>query len=370
MMFNKPKTLENIYSVLLYRILLLMSLFTVCRVGFYMFNLDMFPGLSFPQISQILFGGFIFDLSGILHVNVIYIALMIIPFDIRYHRTYQRVLTVLFLVTNGAAIAANTADFIYYRFILKRTTAAVFDLFVTEGNLPILFFRFVFDYWHATVFFLVVFTILAYLHSIVIPVKPRPSSRFLYHATNFILTPIIAGLVIAGIRGGFRHSTRPITISNAAKYVENPRDIALILNTPFSVIRTYDKKTLKKLDYFTDDELAVLYDPIYKPESKEAFKNKNVIIIILESIGREYISALNRDLLEESYEGYTPFLDSLIESELNPLGHPGRHRLAVFRGRFERILADSLESGLVESQFLTGRLQNLDGSYPAHLRNP
>ena len=56
------------------------------------------------------------------------------------------------------------------------------------------------------------------------------------------LDPLIAGLVVIGARGGYKHSTRPISISNAARYVENPRDVAIVLNTPFSLIRTIDKK--------------------------------------------------------------------------------------------------------------------------------
>jgi phosphoglycerol transferase MdoB-like AlkP superfamily enzyme len=41
-----------------------------------------------------------------------------------------------------------------------------------------------------------------------------------------------------------------------------------------------------------------------------------VVIIIIESFAREYIGSLNRDLEGGKYEGYTPFIDSLINVSL------------------------------------------------------
>ena len=44
--------------------------------------------------------------------------------------------------------------------------------------------------------------------------------------------------------------------------------------------------------------------------------NKNVVILIVESFGREYIGFYNRDLDGGKYKGYTPFTDSLLEHSL------------------------------------------------------
>ena len=46
----------------------------------------------------------------------------------------------------------NGMDFVYYRFVDKRATADVFKTFEHETNLVKLFFRFLFDYWPATLF--------------------------------------------------------------------------------------------------------------------------------------------------------------------------------------------------------------------------
>jgi phosphoglycerol transferase MdoB-like AlkP superfamily enzyme len=146
--------------------------------------------------------------------------------------------------------------------------------------------------------------------------KPEVKNKILYHALNVLLVPLILGLVVIGARGGYKHSTRPISISNATRYVENPRDVAIVLNTPFSLIRTIDKKTLVRYEFFDDEKLAEIYDPHYKPVPGVPFMNDNIVIIILESFAREYVGSLNKDLDNGTYRGYSPFLDSLISKSL------------------------------------------------------
>jgi phosphoglycerol transferase MdoB-like AlkP superfamily enzyme len=130
------------------------------------------------------------------------------------------------------------------------------------------------------------------------------------------MVPLIGGLVIIGARGGYRHSTRPISISNAARYVKNPRDVAIVLNTPFSLIRTINKKTLVRYEFFDKSKLKEIYDPHYMPKATAPFRQDNVVIFIIESFAREYIGALNRDLEGGTYKGYSPFIDSLINVSL------------------------------------------------------
>src|ERR1035437_1202163 len=125
------------------------------------------------------------------------------------------------------------------------------------------------------------------------------------------MKPVEFALVIGAARGGYKHSTRPITISNAARYVENPRDVAIVLNTPFSIFRTFGKKPLAKYNFFDAERLKELYNPVHIPLKNQPFKNENVVIIILESFAREYIGSLNPGLEDGKYVGYTPFIDSL-----------------------------------------------------------
>jgi phosphoglycerol transferase MdoB-like AlkP superfamily enzyme len=304
---------RNIFVVLAYRILLIMLLFTLCRIGFFLFNYKMFPGITLGQLITILKGGLAFDISAVVYINVLLILLHIVPFEIRYRVVYQQIIKYLYFTSNGIAIAMNGMDFVYYRFINKRATADVFKTFEHETNMVKLFFRFLFDYWPATLITLFMWFLMVYLYNKVKTEKPEPRNRIGYYVVNFLMIPVILALVIGAARGGYKHSTRPITISNAARYVENPRDVAIVLNTPFSFFRTFDKKALVKYEFFNEEKLARLYNPHYVPVNTKPFSNENVVIIILESFAREYIGALNKNL-----EGgpYTPFIDSLIKVSL------------------------------------------------------
>ncbi len=307
---------RNIPVVLVYRISLIMILFTLARIGFYVFNHKMFPGVTIPEFLTILKGGLLFDLSAVVYINMIFILLHIIPFDIRYREKYQGFVKYLFFITNGIALAINGMDYVYYRFVFKRATADVFKTFEHESNLVKLFFQFQMDYWQVVVYTLLLIFLMVLLYNQVRTSRPVPANRFIYHVVNVLAVPLIAGAVFLAALGGQKHSTRPITISNATRYVSNPRDVALVLNTPFTLIRTFGKKSLVRYEFFDEKELRQIYNPHYVPEKKGGFREENVVIIILESFAREYIGYLNPDLQEGTYEGYTPFLDSLLEMSL------------------------------------------------------
>ena len=293
-----------------------MILFTLSRIGFYVFNFKMFPDIPFYQLLTILKGGLLFDTSATIYLNLIFIFFHIIPFEFRYNYKYQDVLRYYFFIVNGIGIAINSADYIYYRFVLKRAATDVFQTFEHEGNLVKLFFKFQLDYWPVVVFSIFLIFIMILLYNQVMVEKPVVKRRFLYHTLNILIVPLVAGLLVVGARGGYKLSTRLISISNAARYVENPRDVAIVLNTPFSLIRTINKKTLGKYEFFDNEKLAEIYNPHYIPDSAATFRNDNIVIIILESFAREYIGSLNKDLDNGTYKGYSPFLDSLISKGL------------------------------------------------------
>jgi phosphoglycerol transferase MdoB-like AlkP superfamily enzyme len=307
---------RNIFVVLAYRILLIMVLFSLCRIGFFLFNLKMFPGVTIRQFLIMLKGGLSFDISAVVYINMIFILLHIIPLEVRYKDVYQIVLKYIFFITNGIAIAMNGMDFVYYRFVDKRATSDVFGTFAHDSNNTKVFFRFLTDYWPATLFTIAVWVLMVFLYSKVKVKKPGDVNKIGYYAVNILMIPVVIALVIGAARGGYKHSTRPITISNAARYVDNPRDVAIVLNTPFSIFRTFGKKPLVKYNFFDEAKLKELYNPLHTPLKTKPFDNENVVIIILESFAREYIGSLNPTLEGGTYKGYTPFIDSLITVSL------------------------------------------------------
>ncbi len=157
---------------------------------------------------------------------------------------------------------------------------------------------------------------MVYLYNRVNVRKPVFHNRLVYYALNILMIPVVMALFIGAARGGYKHSTRPITISNAARYVDSPRNVAIVLNTPFSFFRTFDKKALVKYEFFDEKKLQELYNTHYVPVKEKEFTPCNVVVIILESFAREYVGTLNPKLEGGKYEGYTPFLDSLLKVSL------------------------------------------------------
>jgi len=138
---------------------------------------------------------------------------------------------------------------------------------------------------------------------------------------------VIAGLIIAGMRGGFGESTRPITLSNAAQYATKPKDINLVLNTSFALLRTAKTPVIQRVNYFSsNEELEKVFTPVHISHDSSGFNPKNVVVIILESFSKEFFGVYNKNIENGTYKGYTPFLDSLI-------GHSIAYQYSFANGR-------------------------------------
>ncbi len=306
----------NIYVVLAYRILIMMFILTLSRIGFYVFNHSMFPGISTGEFIRILKGGWVFDISAVVYFNIIIILMHSLPFDFRYSKGYQKTIAYIYCIVNCLVLSINGADYVYFRFLNKRATADVFQTFENEERLGKMGTRFLIDYWPATLYTLFLIILMIWLFFRVKTKKPEQVNKKVYLSFNIIMVPVILALFVGAARGGYKHSTRPITISNAARYVKNPHNVPIVLNTPFSILRTFNKKDLKKYNFFTTEELEKIYNPHYIPTDTAKFRQINVVILIMESFSREYTGFFNKELEGGTYKGYTPFLDSLLSVSL------------------------------------------------------
>jgi len=142
---------------------------------------------------------------------------------------------------------------------------------------------------------------------------PQIKNPWVQYTTGVASMLLFVVLFVGGVRGGFKHSTRPITLSNAPQYSVKPEYASIVLNTPFALIRTATTEVIKKVSYYPlDTVLNKVFTPLHVPADTASFKPDNVVIFILESFSKEFIGAYNKDLGND-YKSYTPFLDSLIE---------------------------------------------------------
>ena len=294
-----------------------MVFYSAFRIVFYLFNYSLFPNITFGSFLTIMKGGLTFDLSAMLYLNGLYALLYLLPLPFKFGSIYQTFLKGLFLLVNGVGFALNSIDLIYYRFILKRTTFNVISILENETNMGKLWGQFIIDYWYVALIFILSVYLLSKSYSLLQPRKIRLSSRWLYPAVSLIALVLFSGFSIIGMRGGYRHSTRPINMANAGKYVNAPDEMALVLNTPFCIIRTWGKKSFTAYDFFNSEkELKQAFDPMVYPDPSLVSNKKNVVIIILESFSREHFGVFNPTLENGNYKGYTPFLDSLSQHSL------------------------------------------------------
>lgn len=317
-MKSMNKTIEvNEYLVPLYRYAVLLVSYTLLRIAFYCFNVELFPNVTFESFWKLLYGGVRFDLSALTYLNLLYFVCYYLSFKGRNNVGYRRFLEMTFYIPNTLGIALNCIDFIYYRFILKRTTYNVLDILQNEENMGSLWIQFIIDYWYVALFFVVFMVCFVWVIGRVRG-KSHIERAWLNAVVSVGVFAVIAGLSVAAIRGGFRHSTRPIAMSNAAAYTNSPEESAIVLNTPFSFIRTIGKKSFQKMSFYSDAEVEEIFTPIHHVSDTSMRKQskKNVVIFILESFSREFLGCMNPTLEGGKYKGYTPFLDSLSQHSL------------------------------------------------------
>ena len=304
------QVLNRIYSPLLavlWNLLLVYFVYQIARLEYYVENRDY---LSYTW--DIFQGGLLFDTSAILYTNALYVVMMLFPLHWKENKIYHKVCQCLFVVVNSITFAINLADSVYFRYTMRRTTTTVFEEFSNEGNLGSIIGTEFLNHWYLVLLFALVVFLLWRCY-----VEPSINSHSLkwwrYDVACLLSLLLFAPFCVAGMRGGFTTAVRPITISNANQYASRPVDAALALNTPFALIRSIGKNVFVVPHYFSDEKaLASMYTPIHTPNDSAAVVKKNVVVLIVESFGREYIGALNKDLEGGKYKGYTPYVDALI----------------------------------------------------------
>ncbi len=292
--------------------------YLIARVAFLLENFSYFSeGLSFSQVGEWFWGGYIFDRSAITYTNSLYIVMMLFPLWMKERQGYHLLCKWVFVVVNTLTLVINLCDAVYFPYTLRRTTTSVFREFSNENNLLDVFWGELWGHWYLLLLAIAVVWLMWKLY-----LMPRThhtyyatlGSRIGFGVVQLLLLLAITPLAIGACRGGLESGIRPITVNNANQYVSRPTECAIVLNTPFALIRTIGKDVFEVPPYFENLEAAErVFSPIHHPVSTHPFQKKNVVVLIVESFGREYIGALNKDLENGNYKGYTPHVDKLIQ---------------------------------------------------------
>ena len=290
----------------------------LARVAYLLENYSFFKeGLNFGHLTRMFRGGLMFDTTALVYSNALYILLMLFPLWLKETNAYHRFCRWLFVIVNAIGLFLNLCDAVYFPFTLRRTTTSVFREFDNENNLGGIFTTEVVNHWYFVLLFIVVVWGMYKLYRM-----PKsntsdfntPQKKWQFAGINFLSLALAVVICVGGARGGLQSGVRPITISNANEYVKRPIECALVLNTPFALMRTIGKSIFKVPATFASlNASAKFFNPIHTPDAKVKANKKNVVILIVESFGREYIGAYNTQLEGGHYKGYTPNVDKLIK---------------------------------------------------------
>ncbi|HEX2936103.1 MAG TPA: sulfatase-like hydrolase/transferase [Bacteroidales bacterium] len=284
-------------KVLVQRIGILVLAYFVLRVLFYFFNFKVFGSLSFYESIKIILGGLRFDITTIVYYNLPFILLHIIPNPWHEKKWYQTSLHVVFILFNYFAFALAVADFEYFKFNNKRITLDVLGM---GGAFLNLLPQFIKDFWYLFIIYVLVIVGTEKLYDKTKVKKERLPVNYVVQAFLFI---VVLGASFLGARGGLQ--TIPITPINASEYATFNK-VSLVTNSPYTFIFSLQMRQLEEKHYFDDSTCKKYFSTLQKFDSTASAKHDNIVIIVMESFGKEYVGKLNNN------KGYTPFLDSLI----------------------------------------------------------
>lgn len=318
MSFTLFKT-KKIYPYVLAKFVLAFVLLLITQLVFYIYNSNLFSPVSFGGFMKLLWGNVVFGLSTTAMMLSPFLIMYVLPIGLRWNKIYKGIAEAFYVIGVIAMLLANLIDAAYYEFTFRRMTSEIFGYLGVGGDMGNLIPQFLKDYWLFVIIFVALIVAFAWCSRRIVLDKraPHPFSSTLIK--DSLQSVVAIALCVMIIRGGFIY--KPLRPIDASKYASCD-NVSLVLNTPFSIIRTFGKSSgLEPKHYFENErELEKIFTPINTPmaalpadslaaptDSLSATP-KNVVVIILESFSEEYIGFLNPD-----NKGFTPFLDSLSQ---------------------------------------------------------
>jgi phosphoglycerol transferase MdoB-like AlkP superfamily enzyme len=248
--------------------------------------------------------GLRFDLVAVSWLLIPYFLFELLPLANRRLKNYRILLRFLFLIPMVISLILNVIDFEFYSFTLRRMTADMIAIVSTGEDTLALLPQFFLDYWSTVLLFIGLCVLADFLFRKTEPKKFPEQHHYLLQFAIFIIG---ASVVVVGSRGGFQ--LRPIGIISASTW-STPQNVAVVLNTPFTFLKSLGKDHLELKHYFEEPELSHIFNPRQTLKSAKAFEKRNVVLVILESFSKEYIGGYGNS------PSYTPFLDSLMKKSL------------------------------------------------------
>lgn len=294
-----------------------MVFYTLARVEFLVWNWNLFSTKPFADILWSFVVGWRFDISAILMMASPLLLLSFLPWPKSWEKYYATATWVLFCVLQTPFLILNLIDTEFINFVGRRTSYdSLFVVNEAQGK----FLNFFTSYWilfvaNTVIVGLFIFSVrwtmkkTSQAPNLQWAEKGKRLKLWLAHGFLCFVALILA---VVGIRGGLQG--KPISFVNANVFTV-PLLNNLILNSTFTFVKSFGTEKLARTQYFADkNEMLKNLNGMNKAstlDGKRPTKPQNVVIIILESFGEEYLGPV------AGKPSYTPFLDSLQQKSLS-----------------------------------------------------
>jgi phosphoglycerol transferase MdoB-like AlkP superfamily enzyme len=305
-MFGPTSRLLKVWTL----VAVALAFYAIARLEFCLWNWGLFRSKEISDILWAFVVGMRFDIAAALTLTSPVLLWSFLPWPDKWKKFWQWTSFFGFVLVHIPFYIVNLVDTEFINFVGRRFS---YDGFFIVGELQGKLFNFLMAYkWlFAANTVLVGLFIWAAWKVIFFPPRLRaiaPSLK-MWSAHGFLCFVSII-VAIIGIRGGLQ--SKPVNFVNANVFAA-PLLNNLVLNSSFTLIKSYGAEEIKREKYFTDEKEMISYlNGSFKGsllEGKRPKNPQNVVIIILESFGKEYFGIRNG-------KSYTPFLDSLMAQSL------------------------------------------------------
>lgn len=289
------------------------------RLLYYRYNIDAFDFIPASHLPRIFLGGALLDFAMVGYACLLYYGMMVagafLPARLEARRGWRLIRDLAYILPMALLVVANVADTGYFPYILTRATPSIFVEFEGE-DVGAMGAGFIVQFWPLTLaYFLLMGLLLVGFFAIRQRGKGEEKER-----GRLLGTLVTAVLLFVGMRGTLDPDRAPLDESILRPYVHTYRELPIVQNTPYTLTRS-SAAHLRPYHFFDEHQLAQHFDPVISTgpvaEGDSLFgclRGRSVVILTMESLAREYSGHLNRDI--PGYEGYTPFLDSLMPHTL------------------------------------------------------
>ena len=265
-----------------------LSILTICRALFIIFQFNYFKNNDLTQIPLVLASGVVFDIQALVYCLIPFHLISLFPYKINPKKHFNIFNKIFFVLGLSLILILNLIDFEFFKIKNRRSGIELFHLINDPAN-PIL--SYFFSYWYLLLLFIFfVYSLIKWYPSNSFNLKSNviTSKIILLRLAAFLL---ISACLLIGARGGIQ--IKPLRSFDAARFVK-PEWTAATINSVTQLLTSYDSKNVKEVNYYNLLIAQNISQAKQLPKPYPINTQPNIVLIILESFGRDYCGFLNK----------------------------------------------------------------------------